>query len=38
MKRKIFALMLAVLMVATMSFSAAADAYIPPEEPVYFEG
>ena len=35
MKRKIFALMLAVLMVATMSFSAAADAYIPPEEPVY---
>ena len=35
MKRKIFALMLAVLMVTTLSFTAAADAYIPPEEPVY---
>lgn len=35
MKRKIFALMLAVLMVCTLSLSAAADAYIPPEEPVY---
>lgn len=34
MKRKIFALLLAVLLVGNLSLSATADAYIPPEEEV----
>lgn len=35
MKRKIFALALAFLMAALLPMSVLADAYIPPEEPVY---
>lgn len=35
MKRKIFALLLAILTAAMLPLYASADAYIPPEEPVY---